>query len=277
MCVSVLALNSPVNRSAPAWQDQGPEPGAGSEEEHWLGDQSGHLDGLIDGLFLLLNLMEDHAWIGVYLNSGGYIRALKDLALAEFWRFKEEFSHYPRVDASGKAPCSGNGTLRDAMLGTNDQAKLRAAWNAYASFKLRHLEQQWKRVYVEIPEGTLLLRSMCTFHFGARFPLVFSKKPVPINLFHMRLRRLTCPLAAKPKAWLYIVLDSNLESKFFLGRLHMYFGSKLFRNPSADPQEGMIQDEAQESTIDIFSTDLDYDWLSPAQALARQAWGKQGV
>jgi hypothetical protein len=57
----------------------------------------------------------------------------------------------------------------------------------------------------------------------------------------------------------------------------MYFGSKLFRNPSADPQEGMIQNEAQESTIDIFSTDLDYDWLSPAQALARQAWGKQGV
>jgi hypothetical protein len=62
------------------------------------------------------------------------------------------------------------------------------------------LEQPWKRVYVEIPEGTLLLSSMCTFHFGARFPLVFSKKPVPINLFHMRLRRLTCPLAAKPKA-----------------------------------------------------------------------------
>ena len=57
----------------------------------------------------------------------------------------------------------------------------------------------------------------------------------------------------------------------------MYFGSKLFRNPSADPQEGMIQNEAQESTVDIFSTDVDYDWLSPAQALARQAWGKQGV
>jgi hypothetical protein len=153
------------------------------------------LDGLIDGLFLLLNLMEDHAWIGVYLNSGGYIRALRDLALAEFPRFKEEFLHYPRVDASGKAPCSGNGTLREAMQGTNDQAKLRAAWNAYASFKLRPLEQPWKRVYVEIPEGTLLLSSMCTFHFGARFPLVFSKKPVPTNLCHMRLRRLTCPLA----------------------------------------------------------------------------------
>ncbi len=121
--------------------------------------------------------------------------ALKDLALAEFWRFKEEFLNYPRVDASGKELCRGNGTLREAMQGTNDQAKLWAAWNAYSLFKLRHLEQQWKRVYVEIPEGTLLLSSMCTFHFRARFPLVFSKKPVPTNLCHMRLHRLTCPLA----------------------------------------------------------------------------------
>jgi hypothetical protein len=71
MCASVLAYNSPVNRSSPAWQDPEPGPGAALEEEHWLSDQSGHLDGIIDALFLLLNLMEDHAWIGVYLNSGG--------------------------------------------------------------------------------------------------------------------------------------------------------------------------------------------------------------
>ena len=211
-------------------------PGADSaelEEEHWRSEQSGHLDGIIHGLFLLMNMMTGHAWVGVYLNSGSYIHALKQLALEEFWRFKVEFPTYQLAD--------GSGTLKDKMYGSNDQAKLRAAWNAYASFKLRHLERPWKRVYVKIPEGALLLSSMCTFHFGARFPMVFRKKAVPGNLWHMRM--------------------------------HMYFGSKLFRNPSADPEAGIVHNPAQETTIDIFSTDPDYDWLSPAQALALKAWG----
>ena len=115
-------------------------PGADSaelEEEHWRSEQSGHLDGIIHGLFLLMNMMTGHAWVGVYLNSGSYIHALKQLALEEFWRFKVEFPTYQLAD--------GSGTLKDKMYGSNDQAKLRAAWNAYASFKLRHLERPWKR------------------------------------------------------------------------------------------------------------------------------------
>jgi hypothetical protein len=180
-----------------------------------------------------MNMMTGHAWVGVYLNSGSYIHALKELALKDFWQFKVEFPTYQLAN--------GSGTLKDAMAGSNDQAKLRAAWNAYASFKLRHLERPWKRVYVKIPEGALLLSSMCTFHFGARFPMVFRKETVPGNLWHMLM--------------------------------HMYFGSKLFRNPSADPEAGIVHNPAQETTIDIFSTDPDYDWLSPAQALALKAWG----
>jgi 1,2-phenylacetyl-CoA epoxidase catalytic subunit len=97
-----------------------------------------------------MNMMTGHAWVGVYLNSGSYTHALKQLALEEFWRFKVEFPTYQLAD--------GSGTLKDKMYGSNDQAKLRAAWNAYASFKLRHLERPWKRVYVKIPEGALLLQ-----------------------------------------------------------------------------------------------------------------------
>jgi hypothetical protein len=66
--------------------------------------------------------------------------------------------------------------------------------------------------------------------------LIFSKKAVPYDLWHMRL--------------------------------HMYFGSKLFRCPSANPSSGISKNLAQESTIDIFSHEEQYDWLSPAQAWA---------
>ena len=67
--------------------------------------------------------------------------------------------------------------------------------------------------------------------------MIFSKKAVPDDLWHMRL--------------------------------HMYFGSKLFRSPSANPSSGISKNLAQKSTIDIFSHEEQYDWLSPASA---QAW-----
>jgi hypothetical protein len=67
--------------------------------------------------------------------------------------------------------------------------------------------------------------------------LIFSKKAVPDDLWHMRL--------------------------------HMYFGSKLFRSPLANPSSGISKNLAQKSTIDIFSHEEQYDWLSPASA---QAW-----
>ena len=240
VCSGPRRMSARLSQLHTAGQDRGrragQDPEAESEAEHCRSEQSGHLDGIINGLFLLMNLMAGHAWVGVYLHSGSYLRALKELALTDFWRFKEEFELYPAVDHSGKS-APGGGTMRDAMKGTNNQAKLRAAWNAYVAVKLPKEDQvPWKRVYVKIPEATLLLGSMCTYHFGARFPLIFSKKAVPDDLWHMRL--------------------------------HMYFGSKLFRCPSANPSSGISKNLAQESTIDIFSHEEQYDWLSPAQAWA---------
>jgi hypothetical protein len=158
-----------------------------ADPEHWRYEQSGHLDGINPGLFYLMTMMMlGHSWVGIYLNSGRYVGALKKLALDDFWRFKQEFAVYPCVDASGNAVLGGK-TFKDTMPGDCDQAKLRAAWKAYADFKLRDLNLQWKRVYVRIPEGALLLSSMATFHFGSRFPLVFSRKVVPDDLWHMRM------------------------------------------------------------------------------------------
>ncbi len=94
-------------------------------------------------------------------------------------------------------------------------------------------------MYVRIPEGALGLGSMNTFHLGARFPLVFSGKVVPADLFQMRM--------------------------------HGYFGPKLIRNPSSPPDSDLVENLAQESTVDIFSGKADLDWLSPAQRFAIDA------
>ncbi len=48
----------------------------------------------------------------------------------------------------------------------------------------------------------------------------------------------------------------------------MYFGPKLFWSPSANPSSGMSKNLAQESTIDIFSHEEQYDLLLRAQAWA---------
>ena len=183
-------------------------------------------------------VMGGHSWVGIHLNSGRYVGALKKLAEDDFWLFKQNFAVYPAVDDSGNA-IPGGKTFKDTMPGDNDQAKLRAAWKAYADFKLKHLEKPWRRVYVRIPEGALVLSSMCTFHFGSRFPLVFSRKLVPEDLWHMRM--------------------------------HSYFGSKLMRNPGSCPAAGIVQNLAQESTVDIFLSLEDFDWLCPAQRFATEA------
>ena len=71
--------------------------------------------------------------------------------------------------------------------------------------------------------------------------MIFSKKAVPYDLWHMRL--------------------------------HMFFVSKLLRvcvcvfcSPSANPSSGISKNLAQESTINIFSHEEQYDWLLHAQA-----------
>ena len=205
----------------------------------WEYEQSWHLDGINPGLFYIMSMvMGGHSWVGIFLKSGRYMSALKKLAVDDFWIFKQEFDVYPRVDADGK-PVPGGGTFKDAMPGDCNRAKLRAAWKAYADFKLKHLNQPWRRVYVRIPEGALVLSSMCTFHFGSRFPLVFSAKEVPEDLWHMRM--------------------------------HSYFGPKIIRNPGSCPDAGIVQNQAQESTVDIFSGLEDFDWLCPAQRFAIEA------
>ena len=42
-------------------------------------DQCSHLDALIGGMIVLLNMMPGFAYLGVHLNSGGCIHALKNL------------------------------------------------------------------------------------------------------------------------------------------------------------------------------------------------------
>ena len=206
---------------------------------HWRYEQSGHLDGINPGLFYIMSMMMGgHAWVGIFLKSGRYMGALKTLAINDFWRFKQEFDVYPAVDAQGK-PVQGGRTFKAAMPGDSNQAKLRAAWKAYANFKLMDFDTPWKRVYVKIPEGALVLSSMTTYHFGTRFPLVFSTKEVPDDLWHMRM--------------------------------HSYFGPKLIQNPGSCPDAGIVQNLAQESTVDIFSGLEDFDWLCPAQRFASDA------
>ena len=54
-------------------------------------DQHAHLDALLCGIFMLVNLMAGKNHVGVMLNSGGCVHALKELVDKDFDRFEEEF------------------------------------------------------------------------------------------------------------------------------------------------------------------------------------------
>ena len=71
---------------------------------------------------------------------------------------------------------------------------------------------------------------MSLLHFGTRFPLFFDNRPVPDNLWHLRL--------------------------------HMYIGSKL--RPLLEG-EGTLQDQVQDATVDIFEDWEGSEWISAAQ------------
>ena len=192
------------------------------------GEQDTHLDGLTDAIFSVTNLTPGLWYTGAVLNSAGFIHPLKKLAREEFVPFRREFNEFPCPgDPSGRK-------LIDAMPGSDARLKLRAAWRIYAVRRLSQLgivERPWKRAYIEMAEGVTAICSMSLLHFGPRFPLYFDNRPVPDDLWHLRL--------------------------------HMYIGSKL--RPCLEGEEGALLDPVQDSTVDIYDDREESDWISAAQ------------
>ena len=192
------------------------------------GEQDTHLDGLTDAIFSVTNLTRGKGYFGAILNSAGSIHPLKKLAREEFAPFRREFKEFPCPgDPDGRK-------LIDVMPGSNAQLKLRAAWRIYAARRLSQLglvQRPWKRAYIEMAEGVTAVCSMSLLHFGTRFPLYFDNRPVPDDLWHLRL--------------------------------HMYIGSKL--RPRLDGEEGALLDQVQDSTVDIYDNREESDWISAAQ------------
>jgi hypothetical protein len=177
-------------------------------------DQDGHLDGKIFGLILLLNLMWTKAHIGVYLFSGGLVRALKILEDTEYARFCAEFDSVPSP--------RGCGTLLvdDMPAGMSRAEKLATAWSLYVRHRLEKKFPLWERAYIELGEFDLFLGSMSVFHFGSRFPLLFGD-------------------AAR----------ANINEDIWHARLHLYVGNSRVKDPSG--QLNFKDAREHDGTIDI--------------------------
>jgi hypothetical protein len=140
-------------------------------------DQHAHLDALLCGIFMLVNLMAGKNHVGVMLNSGGCVHALKELVDKDFDRFEEEFD----AELCGK------------MKGEDREEKLERAWSHYAKWKLgeKGCAKVWRRVYLELGEFDLMLASYSVVHYGSRFPLFFKddalRRPVPSYWYNLRL------------------------------------------------------------------------------------------
>ena len=146
-------------------------------------DQSGHLDAAnLFGMLVLINFMLGPAWLGIYLNSGGSVHALKLLEEKEYKMFCEQLPLVPSAEHPQKK-------LIDEMQGQLAQ-KTAIAWRLYAGAKLKALGfgDQWERKYLELEEFHLFLGSFSVFHFGTRFPLRFrpQSESVPRDLWHLR-------------------------------------------------------------------------------------------
>ena len=139
-------------------------------------DQHGHLDALVRGMLMLVNLMRGKSYLGIYLGSGGCINAMRTLIETEYDAFESEF----------------HSNLKGKMEGTDDDEKLERAWRIYSKDRLADLGfgAEWKRVYLELDEFDLFMGSYSVFHFGARFPLFFGDdalRPVPVDWYNLRL------------------------------------------------------------------------------------------
>lgn len=139
-------------------------------------DQHGHLDALMYGMFMLVNLMPGKNYVGVMLNSGGCVHALKELVVKNYDVFEEVF----------------NADLCAKMKGDDREEKLERAWSLYVKWKLgkKGFAGVWRRVYLELGEFDLLLASYSVVHFGSRFPLYFKDdalRTVPSHWYNLRL------------------------------------------------------------------------------------------
>ena len=140
-------------------------------------DQHGHLDALMRGMLVLMNLMSGKSYLGVYLGSGSCVEAMRTL-IDEGWydAFENFFTRH----------------LVEKMSGTDPKEKLERAWRIFSMEKLKEqgLEGMWKRAYLELDEFHLFVGSYGVFHFGARFPLFFGDdalRDVPLDWFSLRL------------------------------------------------------------------------------------------
>ena len=143
-------------------------------------DQCSHLDALIGGMIVLLNMMPGFAYLGVHLNSGGCIHALKNLVRRDYQEFCQQFASAKAVDGQ---------QLSDAMKGRSYQENLDMAWELYAYGELVKpgFTKKFQRAYVELEEFEMLLGSMAVYHFGARYPCFCGREPIPLNWWHVRL------------------------------------------------------------------------------------------
>ncbi len=153
-------------------------------------DQMYHLDAVIYGLIVLLNMMPGKAYLGVYLNSGGAIHALKLLIDKDYAAFKSEFAEASTASVYSLGPGPGRPQrLVEAMQGRSDQEKLDMAWGLYARRKLTEqgFESLWERAYLELDEFEMVLASMALCHFGAQYPCFSRQEPIPSDWWHLRL------------------------------------------------------------------------------------------
>ena len=199
-------------------------------------DQASHLDALIGGIIVLLNMMPGMAYVGVHLNSGGCIHALKHLVRRDYTEFCRQFAAAMTVD---------DRLLQDAMKGRSYQEKLDMAWELYACEELAKLgfTEKFKRAYVELQEFEMFLGSMAVFHFGARYPCFCGQEPIPLDWWHLRL--------------------------------HLYIGSRLVRveDAIADSEafmkaayrKNVTEDDIAQHTIDLFDPPAQWRGLMAAR------------
>ena len=139
-------------------------------------DQHGHLDALLRGMLMLVNLMPGKSYLGIFLGSGGCINAMRELIEVEYDDFESAFKS----------------DLACQMKGTDDVEKLERAWRIYSRCRLAEqgFGRKWKRAYLQLDEFDLFMGSYSVFHFGARFPLFFGDdalRQVPVDWYNLRL------------------------------------------------------------------------------------------
>jgi hypothetical protein len=120
------------------------------------------------------------AYVGVHLNSGGCIHALKELIRTDYGKFREQFM--VAMTADGRL-------LSQEMKGRNAEENLDTAWRLYAREKLgdKGFTKKFERAYIELEEFEMLLGSMSVYHFGSRYPCFSGHVKIPWDWWHLRL------------------------------------------------------------------------------------------